>query len=268
MDLRGRRPRDPPAPEGGGTVFSDGAPLTAARVKGSFERSIRLSKDQMPAAFVAIRGVSAFAEGKADSVEGIAAPSEREIVIRLSDPLPIFASLLTDPRTAIVATPSRRLGRLSAPDPSGSSLHAPERVVLERNPRHASEAARVDRIEFRASLAASAIADGLRSGDSLDIVRDLLPQDLESILREPRFRAGLVETPKKNTYFAVFHTGQRRGIERRPSNGAGQRRSNSGPRLGHPRTLRAARDGPDSSGNPRPRRRPAADALPREKAAE
>jgi ABC-type transport system substrate-binding protein len=90
------------------------------------------------------------------------------------------------------------------------TLHTPERVVLERNPRYAKERARVDRIEFRASLAASAIADGLRDG-SLDIARDLLPQDLEAILREPRFRAGLVETPKKNTYFAVFHTGSAAG---------------------------------------------------------
>jgi hypothetical protein len=90
---------------------------------------------------------------------------------------------------------------------TGDTLSDPQhRVVLERNPRYAKEPARVDRVEFRASLAASAIADGLRDG-SLDIARDLLPQDLESILREPRFRAGLVETPKKNTYFAVFHTG-------------------------------------------------------------
>ena len=83
-------------------------------------------------------------------------------------------------------------------------------MILERNPRYAKEPARVERIEFRASLAASAIADGLREG-SLDVARDLLPQDLESILREPRFRAGLVETPKKNTYFAVFHTGSPAG---------------------------------------------------------
>ncbi|HEX5854229.1 MAG TPA: ABC transporter substrate-binding protein, partial [Thermoanaerobaculia bacterium] len=32
------------------------------------------------------------------------------------------------------------------------------------------------------------------------------PQDLEAILREPKFRAGLVETPKKNTYFALFNS--------------------------------------------------------------
>ena len=197
-----------------GILFSDGAPLTAAAAKASLERSIRLSKDQMPAAFAAIRGVSEYASGNAQNVESISAPSEREIVIRLSDPLPIFPSLLTDPRTAIVAAPSGgNAGPPLGTGPFQVALHTPERVVLERNPRYAKEPVRVDRIEFRASLAASAIADGLREG-SLDIARDLLPQDLEAILREPRFRAGLVETPKKNTYFAVFHTGSAAGSNR------------------------------------------------------
>ncbi len=195
-----------------GVVFSDGAPLTAGAVKASLERSIRLSKDQMPAAFAAIRGVSAYAAGKAEGVEGISAPSDQEIVIRLADPLPIFPSLLTDPRTAVVAAPASGEGPPLGTGPFQVAVHSPERVVLERNPRYAKEPARVDRIEFRASLSASAIADGLRDG-SLDIARDLLPQDLEAILREPRFRAGLVETPKKNTYFAVFHTGSAAGSD-------------------------------------------------------
>ncbi len=47
-----------------GVVFSDGAPLTAAAVKASLERSIRLSKDQMPAAFVAMRGVAEYVAGE------------------------------------------------------------------------------------------------------------------------------------------------------------------------------------------------------------
>jgi ABC-type transport system substrate-binding protein/serine/threonine protein kinase len=194
-----------------GVVFSDGAPLTAAAVKASLERSIRLSRDQMPAAFVAIRGASEYVAGKKLDVSGITALSDREIVIRLSDPLPIFPSLLTDPRTAIVAASATRPdGSPLGTGPFQVALHTPDLVVLERNPRHAKEPARVDRIEFRASLTAPAIAEGIRSG-SLDIARDLLPQDLEAILREPRFRAGLVETPKKNTYFAIFHTGSAAG---------------------------------------------------------
>src|SRR5262249_3452516 len=130
-----------------GIVFSDGSPLTAAAVKTSLERSIRLSRDQMPAAFVAIRGVTDFVGGKTEAVEGISAPAEQEVVIHLSDALPIFPSLLTDPRTAIVAMPAS--GGL--PMGTGSfrvTSHSPEKVVLERNPRYAKEPARVDRIEF------------------------------------------------------------------------------------------------------------------------
>src|SRR5207253_708777 len=193
-----------------GVVFSDGTPLTAAAVKVSLERSIRLSRDQMPAAFVAIRGVPEYLEGKA-SVAGIAALSDKEIVFRLVDPLPIFPSLLTDPRTAIANSAADKDGTPLGTGPFQVVLHARDRVVLERNPRYWKEPpARLDRIEFRAPLSASAIAEGLRSGE-LDLARDLLPQDLEAILRDSQFRAGLVETPKKNTYFAVFHTGTAAG---------------------------------------------------------
>jgi ABC-type transport system substrate-binding protein/serine/threonine protein kinase len=192
-----------------GVVFSDGAPLDARAVKSSLERSIRLSREQLPAAFAAIRGAAAFAEGAGDSLDGISAVSGSEIVIRLADPLPILPSLLTDPRTAIVAE-SEAGGAPVGTGPFRVALHTQDRMVLERNPLWAREPARVDRIEFRTSLAASAIAQGLRAGE-FDIVRDLLPADLEAILREPRLRAGLAEIPKKNTYFAVFHSGSPAG---------------------------------------------------------
>jgi ABC-type transport system substrate-binding protein/serine/threonine protein kinase len=188
-------------------AFSDGAPVTAAAVKASLERSIRLSKDQLPAAFVAIRGVTEFLQGASGEVSGIAARSDREIEIRLADSLPIFPSLLTDHRTAITAGGSGPGARPLGTGPFRVAVQTSERVVLERNPRSWKQpAARLDGLEFRASLSAPAIAEGLRNG-SIDLARDLLPKDLEAILREPRFRAGFVETPKKNTYFAVFQTG-------------------------------------------------------------
>jgi ABC-type transport system substrate-binding protein len=187
-----------------GVVFSDRVAVDASAIKRSLERAIRLSKDQMPAAFVAIRGVSDYLDGIAGDVEGIVARSPSEIEIHLQDPLPIFPSLLTDPRTAIARVEGD--GAPLGTGPFRILSHSPDRVVLERNPHYWREPrARLDRIEFRAALPASAIASGLRSGE-LDLARDLLPQDLEAILREPRFRTGLVETPKKSTYFAVFHS--------------------------------------------------------------
>ncbi|MEO8433192.1 MAG: ABC transporter substrate-binding protein, partial [Acidobacteriota bacterium] len=184
-------------------VFSDGTPLTASSVKVSLERSIQLSREASPAAFSAIRGVPDFLEGKTPGVEGIATPSDRQIEIRLKDPLPIFPSLLTDGRTSIaLASPGETL---LGTGPFQTVEHTPEHAVLERNPRYWKEPPRIDRIEFQAGLPATGIAERLRAG-KVDVARDLLPRDLEAVLREPRFRAGLVETPQKNTYFALFNS--------------------------------------------------------------
>ena len=200
--------------EGGRTVrlelrrgidFSDGTPMTASAVKGSLERSIRASRDASPAAFVSIEGVAEYLEGKASGVSGIRTPSEDRAEIRLVDALPIFPAFLTDGRTSI-ALASPEGGSLAGTGPFRIVEQVPERVVLERNPHYWKDTpAKLDGIEFRAGLSASTIASGLRSGD-FDLGRDLLPKDLEAILREPRFRSGIVETPKKNTYFALFNS--------------------------------------------------------------
>jgi ABC-type transport system substrate-binding protein len=194
-----------------GVVFSDGQPMTAAAVKTALERSIRLSRDVVPAAFTAIEGIRDYLDGKTGGVAGIRAVSEHEILLRLDHPVPILPSMLTDGRTsiAIEGTDTEPIGT----GPFRTVIHAADRIVLERNPRHwRAPGARLDRIEFRTSLPAAAIAQGLRDG-SLDVARDLLPGDLEAILREPRFRGGLVETPKKNTYFAVFNTARPAGAK-------------------------------------------------------
>ena len=191
-----------------GIVFSDGTPLTASVVKAALERSIQLSREATPAAFAAIRGVAEFLDLKTPGVQGISTPSELQIEIDLVEPLPIFPSLLTDGRTAIaLAAPGAdgEAAKLFGTGPFRTVLHTPNHVVLERNPTYWREPPRLDRIEFKATLSAAAIAQGLRSGE-LDLARDLLPKDLEAALREPRFRAGLVETPKKNTYFALFNS--------------------------------------------------------------
>ncbi|HEX7251311.1 MAG TPA: ABC transporter substrate-binding protein, partial [Thermoanaerobaculia bacterium] len=192
-----------------GTVFSDGTPLTGIAVKESLERSIRVSREATPAAFTGIQGVAEYLEGNAKGVSGIVAASDLEIEIRLKDPLPIFPSLLTDGRASIALHRPAKDGQpeaLVGTGPFVRVLQTPDRAVLERNPRYRKEpSARLERIEFRAGLSASAIAQGLRSGE-IDVARDLLPQDLEAILRDPKLKAGVVETPKKNTYFAVFHS--------------------------------------------------------------
>jgi len=194
-------------------VFSDGTPLTAAAVKASLERSIRHSRDSTPPAFTPISGLSDHLEGKAPEVSGITAPSEREIEIRLTEPLPIYPALLTDGRTSIAletVAEDGKTAKVLGTGPFVVASQTPDRAVLERNERYRKNPSRLDRLEFRASLSASAIAEGLKSGQ-IDLVRDLLPQDREAILRDPRFRSGLVEQPKKNTYFVLFNTARPAG---------------------------------------------------------
>jgi peptide/nickel transport system substrate-binding protein/oligopeptide transport system substrate-binding protein len=191
-----------------GVVFSDGTPLTAESVKASFERSIRLSREASPAAFTSIEGVADYLEGRTADVAGIRAPTREHIEIRLREALPIFPAFLTDGRTSVAAVAPAGEGspeRLVGTGPFQIAEQTSSRVVLERNPQYWKDTPpRLDTIEFRASLAASEIAAGFKSGE-LELARDLLPRDLETILREARFRSGLVETPKKNSYFVLFN---------------------------------------------------------------
>ncbi|MDQ5858027.1 MAG: ABC transporter substrate-binding protein [Acidobacteriota bacterium] len=189
-------------------VFSDGTPLTARSVKSSLERSIRLSRNLMPPAFAAISGVTEYLDRGEPGVAGITSPADDEVVIRLAEPLPIYPALLTDRRTSIALPATAGDGSAAAvlgTGPFRLTLHQSDRVVLEPNKRYRKEPPRLDRIEFRPSLSASAIAAELKSG-GVDLARDLLPQDREAILRDPRFRTGLVEHPKKNTYFVLFNS--------------------------------------------------------------
>ncbi|MEO8056161.1 MAG: ABC transporter substrate-binding protein, partial [Acidobacteriota bacterium] len=189
-----------------GVRFSDGAPLTAAAVKISLERAIRLRPDGIPAALAAVKGAEAHRKGEATEVAGIRAVSEDRLEVDFVEPLPIFPALLPDVLTAIVRIVPGESGESAiGTGPFVITRRTADRVLLERNPHYWKEPSRLDAIEFRTGLSASAIVSGLRAGE-IEVARDLSPQDLDAILREPRLRAGLVETPKKGTYFALFNT--------------------------------------------------------------
>jgi len=188
--------------------FQDGHPLTAEAVKESFKRAIRHAAQELPAALSAIRGVREFAASERDDVKGLVVESINRLDVRLDEPLSIYPALLADYKTGITResehgyADSLSIGtgpfRLTAND-AGS-------IRLECNDDYwRGTPAALDAIEFRHGLSASAIASGLRSGQ-LDVVRDLSPQDLEEFLRDPRFRGGLTEAPRKNTYFVMFNS--------------------------------------------------------------
>ncbi len=181
--------------------FSDGTPLTAPVVKEALTRSLRLRRDDAPAALAAVRGASEVLDGSSPELAGLEIVADDVLDVRLGGPLPIFPALLTD-RTVAVAHASG--AAIAGTGPFVVASHAPERVVLERNPLFRGIPARVDAVEFRAKMSPAAIAAGMKSGE-IDVGRDLSPQDLDTLLRETRFRSGLVEAPKKNTYFVLVN---------------------------------------------------------------
>ncbi|MEK6286897.1 MAG: ABC transporter substrate-binding protein [Acidobacteriota bacterium] len=185
--------------------FQDGHLLTAEDVKQSFERAIRQASQELPAAMAAIRGVRDFAEQEASGLVGMVAHSGTKLEIQLNEPLSIYPALLADYKTGI--TRDATGGSLPiGTGPFSLASYDRGRIVLECNRDYwKGTPAALDAIEFRHGLSASAIASGLRSGE-LDLARDLSPQDLEELLRDPRFRGGLVEAPRKNTYFVMFNS--------------------------------------------------------------
>ncbi|MEP6741939.1 MAG: ABC transporter substrate-binding protein [bacterium] len=190
--------------------FQNGQALTAQAVKRSFERSIRVARE-LPPGLAAIRGAAEFARtaGNDEELVGILVHADYKLEIQLPDPLSIYPALLTDYKTGITQSDVAAEKTDSIPIGTGPfrmASYKPDRIVLERNEKYwKGSSAHLDEVEFRAGLSASEIASGLRSG-SIDLARDLSPQDLEEFLRDPRFRGGLVESPRKNTYFLIFNS--------------------------------------------------------------
>jgi ABC-type transport system substrate-binding protein len=187
-------------------AMHDGTKLTAAKVKESFERGARLSAERPPLAFSAIRGMRDLWQGRAESLAGFEVTGETTFALCLEEPLPIFPALLTDLRTAIAAEP-----------PSGSAVPVgtgpfrirsvdADRLVLERNDGHWRDRPAVDTLEYHVGLTSAEIASGFRER-RFDIARDLLPADLEDVLRDRRLGASSVEGAKKNAYFVLWNAG-------------------------------------------------------------
>jgi peptide/nickel transport system substrate-binding protein/oligopeptide transport system substrate-binding protein len=200
-----------------GIRFSDGSPATATDIKTSVETCVRAARD-VPPAFTAIRGSAEHRSGASPAIDGIMVRDDRTLEVRLLEPLPVYPALLTAATTGIVR-PVRERGddrpRLLGTGPFQLASVEPERIVLERNTHYwKGDPPLLEAVEFRTGLSATAIARGFRAGE-IDLARDLLPQDLEEILRDPRFRRGFVETPTKNSYFVTFNcrTGEAAGKE-------------------------------------------------------
>ncbi|MCK6684036.1 MAG: ABC transporter substrate-binding protein [Thermoanaerobaculia bacterium] len=188
-----------------GLRFHDGEPLTASSVKAAIERALKLAPASLPPAYSLL-------SRRAD-VEPVQVLSESRLEFRLEGPTPNFPALLTDPRTAIVREPAPKgEGSLAGTGPFRLVSPGPgRRVVLQRTGTWwRGPSPFVETLEFRSGMAAEAIASGLKEG-SIDVGRDLLPEDLDEVLRDPVLRRRVVETPQKTTYFALFNQNRHPG---------------------------------------------------------
>ncbi|MCI0603278.1 ABC transporter substrate-binding protein, partial [bacterium] len=186
--------------------FHDGVPVTAEEVSDSLCRAISLAPYNIPAAFAAIRGVPEFLSGSATTVSGIRILSAEKLEIQLTEVLPVYPALLTELRTAIVreVTEAGVLKRFGT-GPFQISTYEPQSLTLTKNEHYwKGIIPLLDSLKFCGSLSAARIGAGFRRGE-FDLVRDLLPEELDEFLRQRPLRATLAEATKKNVYFILFN---------------------------------------------------------------
>jgi len=190
----------------GGVQLHDGRQITARDVKRSIEHAILRSRRHLPEAFAPIVGAEEMVRGESSHVRGLIAESAESLLIKLTESIPIYPVLLTNMRAAIALPRTRDTAdeEFVGTGPFRVAARGPSSVRLHRNPSYwRSAPSRLDAIEFRTSVSPSEMLSGLRDG-SFDLARDLVPDDLEAILRDHSLRTTLIEALRRNTYFVVF----------------------------------------------------------------
>ena len=121
-----------------GAMFHHGRKVEAADVLYSWHRaaSPRLHTDGK--AFLSwVEGFEAFREGKAQTIQGLKAPDDQTVEVRLTEPLAFFLYLLTTPEAYVIPREaideaSLRLVRPVGAGPFRVTDTSPDRLVLER----------------------------------------------------------------------------------------------------------------------------------------
>jgi ABC-type transport system substrate-binding protein/serine/threonine protein kinase len=169
-----------------GICFSNGEPAASTHIQKSFERGMR----------------KAFRFPAFSAIQQFQVLTEDSFRIDLKEPLPIYPILLTDVVTGIVMEDKDQIigtGPFSILDFHTSTVKLRKNLVYWRLPQ-----AHIDAIQFQTGIRSSDAAAGFRAG-RFDIVQDLQPGDLETLLRDREQQASLIETPKRNTCFVLFN---------------------------------------------------------------
>ena len=181
-------------------TLHDGSSLTAEAVIDAAERTVRRRFPETP--WAAVRGARELWSGEAARLAGARAAAPLRLELDLADELPIYPVLLTC-MSAAVAVESN--GRLNGTGPFTIASRDEQTVVLRRFSEHWSgPEGGIEEIEFRCGIGAGDCGRQLRSR-TLDLVRDLRPEDLEDYLADPIWRQSCRELTRNVLYFAAFN---------------------------------------------------------------
>ena len=194
-----------------GALFSDGSPIASRDVVASFERALS-AEVASPRSWVlsGIKGASAFREGKAARIEGLAADGDYTVKVTLERPLGTFLSLLTMPSASVLpaATPRKPFWGVDALPTAGgpfriANLEPDVAVTLEANPRYFGPKPLLARIRYRIIRNPFAAVTEFRQG-RLDVIE--IPETFDAFFRgDPAWRPYIDSTEGLNVYYLGFN---------------------------------------------------------------
>lgn len=139
-----------------GARFSNGRRVRSSDVVASFER-VLAPESRSPRKWVLdrIAGAGAYAQGRAESIAGLAAPSDSVVVIELTEPFRPFLQMLAMPAACIVPVEAAADENALAARPVGSGRwmlaewQRGDYLLLKPNPHHSGRRPAVDQVRFR-----------------------------------------------------------------------------------------------------------------------
>jgi ABC-type transport system substrate-binding protein len=190
-----------------GITFSDGAPITAAHFKYSFERAFQTPDSPFSDYLGDIDGARDMIAGKAVTCAGIAVPGDRRLVITLARRNPALLDVLTMPfttpqRPAHVAQAGDQLRR--RPDATGpfelASWDEGDRIVLRRNPHYVDRTrAHLDTIVMLENVPRDTQFQMFERAE-LDSAERLAAPDYLFVMSEPAWQPYLHRTQALNVF--------------------------------------------------------------------
>ncbi len=195
----------------GDVWFHDGSRLDARDVRYTFERLLQREQAVDRWLLAPIVGAKDVLSGETRELAGFRIHAWNEFTIELEKPLSYFPGLLSHEMCAIVPEGADQIdgswgARAAGTGPFRVIRFDPgRRLILERSSnywRHGYPKA--DALEFHFGVPAKDILRGFQSGQ-YTIAGELLPEDVETLRRDPAYAAGYRDAPSFSTYYIALN---------------------------------------------------------------